>query len=62
MTKLSFKDTGNDALDFSGSNVQLRDIIIHGAGDKAISVLVKKAELTIENMLLFLIAWYWTCK
>jgi hypothetical protein len=52
MTKLSFKDTGNDALDFSGSNVQLRDIIIHGAGDKAISV-GEKSKIDIENVTIF---------
>ncbi len=52
MTKLNFKESGNDALDFSGSNVELKDIIIYGAGDKAISV-GEKSKISIEDISVF---------
>lgn len=35
---LSIEDTGNDALDFSGSVVNIKQMDIHRAGDKGISV------------------------
>ena len=35
---LSIEDTGNDAIDFSGSVVNIKRMDIHRAGDKGISV------------------------
>jgi hypothetical protein len=52
MSNLNFKKTGNDALDFSGSNVQVKDLVIYGAGDKAISV-GEKSMINIENASIF---------
>jgi hypothetical protein len=52
MSKLNFKESGNDALDFSGSDVELKDIIIYGAGDKAISV-GEKSKISIEDISIF---------
>ena len=49
MSNLNFKDTGNDAVDFSGSNVELQNLIVYGAGDKAISV-GEKCKIDIENV------------
>ena len=49
MTKLNFKEIGNDALDFSGSNVDLKNIIIYGAEDKAISI-GEKSKISIDDI------------
>ena len=49
MSKLNFKEIGNDALDFSGSNVEVKNIVIYGAVDKAISI-GEKSRITIENI------------
>ena len=38
VTKTSFVDCGNDALDVSGSIIDLRNISIDGAGDKGLSI------------------------
>ena len=40
-----FSDLGNDAIDISGSNLQLEDIIIKRAGDKGLSA-GEKSKLT----------------
>ena len=33
----TFKDTGNDGMDFSGSNITIRDCSVNNAGDKGLS-------------------------
>ena len=52
MSKLNFKESGNDALDFSGSDVELKDITIYGASDKAISV-GEKSKISIDGISVF---------
>ena len=49
MSKLNFKEIGNDALDFSGSSVDVRNTVIYGAVDKAISI-GEKSKISIENI------------
>ncbi|MFK8029880.1 MAG: CotH kinase family protein [Gammaproteobacteria bacterium] len=38
ITNTRFLATGNDAIDTSGSTVEIRDIVVSGAGDKGVSV------------------------
>ena len=49
----SFVNSGNDAIDVSGSDMVLRDVLIDGAGDKGISVgensHAKASGITIKN-------------
>lgn len=37
LRKSAFNHTGNDCIDFSGSRVNIEDIVIHNSGDKGIS-------------------------
>jgi hypothetical protein len=45
----TFVNSGNDSLDFSGSNVELKNIYINGAGDKGISA-GEKSNIIGENI------------
>lgn len=45
---VSFREIGNDAIDFSGSKVEITDCSIFGAGDKGISC-GENSELNVSN-------------
>tara|TARA_B100000242_G_C43049886_1_gene490445 strand:+ start:911 stop:3559 length:2649 start_codon:yes stop_codon:yes gene_type:complete len=45
----SFFYSGNDAIDFSGSDVNLKNLVINNTGDKAISI-GENSKLSIENI------------
>lgn len=44
----AFVDIGNDAIDFSGSRIHIRDVLVDGANDKGISG-GEESFLTVEN-------------
>lgn len=45
----TFKNTGNDCIDFSGSNVSIADIIIENSGDKGVSA-GERSQLYLTNI------------
>ena len=45
-----FKNIGNDAIDFSGSNVELKDILIENVGDKLVSI-GEKSNIKITKLI-----------
>ncbi len=49
ITNSIFKNTGNDCIDFSGSTVEINDIIIYKSGDKGISG-GERSNLKINNI------------
>ncbi len=48
LTRVSFADCGNDALDISGSTVEVRDLVVDGAGDKGLSA-GEQSRLTVAG-------------
>jgi hypothetical protein len=49
ISKTRFESCGNDCLDFSGSKVRIRNLVIKGAGDKGVSVGEKSQVSVIKS-------------
>ena len=48
----AFENTGNDCIDFSGSEVFIEDIVIHNSGDKGVSA-GERSTLTLRNIKIY---------